>query len=51
MITCERLEQLGKFDLFSLDLTLLSSLPSNWIVLAWDVLDVARLKNILIDLQ
>ena len=39
------------FDWFSLDSTLLSSLLSNWIVLGWGILEVARLKYFLIDLQ
>jgi len=39
------------FDLFLLDLTLLSGLPSNWIILGWGILDVARLKYFLVDLK
>ena len=31
--------------------TRLSGFVSNWIVLGWDILDVVRLKYILIDLQ
>ena len=47
MIRCAALD----IHWFLLDLTLLSGLLSNWIILGWGVIDVARLKYILIDLQ